>query len=307
MRWYNGQTGVGVTASKEDIIRDQNERNNLQNAIAAVETARAVSTPGTRSALTNFLEGAKKRVAVLEKKIEDTTREREAEMREQVAAIAQLAENEARLSEEEKKTYSGFLAKEFFTKHDFKALEQFYAHTWNRLSEDGKDEMSHRIWEGVRRDEYKFTELPEIVQEKEAKLAYKKLTADSINQSALAQIPDVDCKDFVEAYRSGDHKKAFHVLDRDSFKRNMALATSTGTKHETADIGKAVDDQAAVTYVKTGVERTSKPLAASATTAQFEDIKLDTEKLKDVALANSFSTPSAASMPNASGSRVNER
>ena len=74
---------------------------------------------------------------------------------------------EAALNTKEKEQYSGFLKEDFFTKKDFGRLDDFYAHTWDRLSEGGKEQMSKRIWEGVRRNEYKFTDLPKDVQEKE--------------------------------------------------------------------------------------------------------------------------------------------
>ena len=133
---------MGVTASEDDILRDQSERSGLQKAIADVETALPVSTPGTRRILENSLEGMKGRVTTLDKKIGDAIHEREVQAREQAATIAAQAQKEARLNESEKQAYSGFLAKEFFTKQDFKSLDQFlskilgpFDRRWQRRNE----------------------------------------------------------------------------------------------------------------------------------------------------------------------------
>ena len=81
-----------------------------------------------------------------------------------MAAAAALAAKETRLSEEERKTYQSFLEKSYFTKKDFGKLDEFYRHSYDRLSEDGKDEMSKRIDEGIKRGEFKFDELPKTIQ-----------------------------------------------------------------------------------------------------------------------------------------------
>jgi len=163
---------------------DELEQVSLQKVISEVETALAVSTPGTRGVFENLLSNARGRLGTLEKKIKETKEEKEAQAREEATTIAQLAENETSLSREEKKTYSGFLKEEYFTKKDFNRLEQFYAHTWDRLSEKGKNEMSHRVWEGIRRDEYIFSELPETVQGKEADRVYTVFKSKRLSRGA---------------------------------------------------------------------------------------------------------------------------
>jgi hypothetical protein len=129
-----------------EVKLDELEEGSLQKVISEVETALAVSTPGTRGILENLLSNAKGRLGTLEKRIKETKAEKEARAREEAGTISRLAENETALSRKEKEAYSGFLKEEYFTKRDFDRLEQFYTHTWDRLSEKGKDLMSVRIW-----------------------------------------------------------------------------------------------------------------------------------------------------------------
>ncbi len=81
---------------------------------------------------------------MLDKKIEEARVEHAAEVQTQVAvAAAKLAARETALSASERETYRGFLEKAYFTKNDFGKLEEFYTHSYDRLSEGGKDEMSN--------------------------------------------------------------------------------------------------------------------------------------------------------------------
>lgn len=287
---------------------DELEYKALQGTVSRIEALLVYSGPGECTLYENFLKNARTRLDFLERKIKDQKEEKASQERTQVATAVSLAQRETAFSEAEKKTYGGFLAEEFFTKKDFSRLEQFYTQTWERLSEGGKAEMSHRIWEGIRRDEYQFTDLPKVVQEKEAKLAYSELTSTSINHGSLTRIPEADRNEFIEAYRSGDRKKAFHVLDRDGFRRNMALETSMGTRHEVADAGKAVDDNnAVVNQNKRATPQPTKSIEGPTEPVPIADINLDAVKLKDVKLATADSAPSVASLPNAAGPRVGGR
>ncbi len=156
-----------MTASEDEILRDQNERNNLQKAISELETAIVVSSPGTRRVLELSLAGAKARVSKLDKKIDEAKIEHAAEVQAQVAAAAALAAKETALSASERETYKGFLQESCFTKKDLGRLDEFYTHSYDRLSEGGKEEMSKRIHEGINRGEFKFTDLSKFIQEKD--------------------------------------------------------------------------------------------------------------------------------------------
>lgn len=173
---------MGVAASEDEIRRDEQERDNLLRTISSVETAIAVSTPGTRRVLETTRDNVMKRVAALDKKIEEAKVERQAEEQAQMAAAAALAAKETRLSEEERKTYQSFLEKSYFTKKDFGKLDEFYKHSYDRLSEGGKDEMSKRIDEGIKRGEFKFDELPKTIQDKENNHAVTKIEGKRISE-----------------------------------------------------------------------------------------------------------------------------
>ena len=220
---------------------DEMERDNLQKTISEVERALVSSAPGTRFLLLRFLENAKGRVAVLDKKITEAQVEGENRAREQ-ASVASLAQKEATLSASEKETYCGFLGKEFFTRKDFDGLEKFYAQTWDRLSESGKEQMSHRVWEGIRRDEYTFTELPKVVQEKEAARAYSVLKKREAELGKAVQIPDADRDDFIHAYESGEREAASKILERRSFRENMFHGQESKTiRHAPVERGREAD------------------------------------------------------------------
>ena len=300
-----------MAISEDEIIRDQAERDRLSKVIADAETALAISAQGTRRLIQNFVEHARARVVVLDKKIEEAKVERAAEVQAQVAAAA-LAAKETKLNVKERETYRGFLEESYFTKKDFGKLDEFYTHTYDRLSEGGKEEMSHRIWEGVRRDEYHFTDLPEVVQDKEAKRLYAKLTTPSVEQDSLNRIPEVDRTEFLHAYETGKQKEARQILNRDSFRQHVSLETSTGIKHQAVTTGRAADDQGVLANtpsppsVATSPE-TSAMAKISQTANALKGVKLTSLNLGGLTLAETASAPSAASIPDASGPRVTSR
>ena len=223
--------------------RDESERDSLQKTISDVETALAGSTAGARAVLEIFLLNARGRVAALDKKIKDSQVEKEKHAKEVVEAVS-LAQKESALSSQEKETFSGFLKEEFFTKKNFARLDQFYAHTWDRLSEGGKDEMSHRVWEGIRRDEYTFTDLPKIVQEKEAGRAYSILKGRETEIGKPSGIPLADREDFIDAYERGTRDDASKILERQSFRENMAVGNTGRFEHSSAGQSKEAERKA---------------------------------------------------------------
>lgn len=206
---------------------DEVERQRLAQAVRQMEillhSHSASAGSAVTSMLVNFVEGAKKRIAALDTEIKaETAEKKEHEERHIAASIRHLAERETALNQRERGQYAQFLSREFFTKNDFGTLEDFYTSAWDRLSEGGKAQMSHRVWEGVRREEYEFSELPEVVKEKEAErlrdqLRYKNPPPE------LGAIPLKDRSDFIDAWDSGQKRKAYEMLDRESFAENVAL------------------------------------------------------------------------------------
>lgn len=290
-----------MTGIDDELARDRIERDSLNKTISDVETALlAVSTPGTRSVLNTFVQNAKGRVAVLDKHISEATAERETQAREQ-AAILSAAQREAALNAQEKETYCQFLAKDFFTKKDFGALEQFYFKSWDRLSDEGKNEMSHRVWEGIRHDEYRFTDLPQTVQEKEAQRVYSKLTSPSINQGSLTRIPENDRNDFLQAYGVGNREEAYHVLERDGFRQNISVEASKGAAHTAASAAKQLESKAILNDQPAGGKASAPESSAAAS------FKQNVAALKGITLVDAASNPSTTALPNAGTANVSGR
>ena len=224
-----------------ELRQQELERDNLQNIISALETATAVSSPASRATIQISLTNARGHLAALEKKIKDTEAEHEQQSETRLAFAVQEAERETKLSSTERKTFGDFLKKDFFTKADFGRLDDFYKKAWDRLSEHGKDEMSHRIWDGIRHKEYEFHDLPQSVQEKETKQAYKLLHDAPVKPEGIERIPEKDRQDFIRAYEAGKQDEAKRVLERDSFKKNMFLESdSKEIKHAKVELGQSV-------------------------------------------------------------------
>lgn len=290
-----------MTISDYESKFDEIERDNLQNAIAEVE--RTLASAGTQKPmpLANFVENAKGRIAALDRKIKESQAERESRAREQVA-ITHLAQKEAALSAAEKETYSGFLGKEFFTKNDFASLETFYAQTWDRLSEGGKDEMSHRVWEGIRREEFTFSELPEIVREKEAKRAYKVLSERTVGAGSTKAISEKDRLDFLRSYEAGEHDEAEKILDRESFKKTMFQAPeskaikSAAVQADRESAGRVTNEKIAAGQSQAGQKQADQN--AGEAKNGLLDIKLDGLELVEASgPASSADMPRAANSP----------
>ena len=167
-----------------------------------------------------FVENAKSRMGQLEIGAEE--HRRKAEEEEQATALMhdvmlnQLVERETTLSSEEKQEYRGLLGHEFFTKSMFGTIEHFYARSWDKLTEGGKAQVSHRVWEGIRHGEYRFEELPEVVKEKEAERLHDIMESPS-KMTATEKKPLRDVKDFCEAYDRGNKREACRILGRPSF------------------------------------------------------------------------------------------
>lgn len=206
------------------------EAGRLQEAVKQLETALAfnAATSGSTSTmlLVQWLDSAKKRIAELEE-LEETAVADERRKSVEDLAIAYKVHRETALSAEERQQYQEFLGREFFTKEDFGKLEKFYEGAWDRLSEDGKAEMSHRVWEGVRRKEYEFSELPDIVKMKEAERLHGMFQKSEKMPENLKRIPESDRKDFIREWESGNRSEAYKVLDRTAFADNVAVTAKT--------------------------------------------------------------------------------
>ncbi len=63
---------------------------------------------------------------------------------------AEMAQREKALTEAERQEYAVLLSHERFSKAEFSKLEHFYSHGYDKLSDEGKNQMSQRIWDGTR-------------------------------------------------------------------------------------------------------------------------------------------------------------
>lgn len=162
--------------------------------------------------LRSFLHNAKARMEEIR---HDEIRDIESGKERKVTEIAQavhLTEIEHKLSVAEKQQYAEFLQRDYFTKAQFDDLEGFYAESWDRLSERGKNEMSTRVWEGIKRQEYTFDELPEVVRKKESERLYLQLTG-AIEPTPIVQNLSPQARaEFVRAYEAGNENEASKVL-----------------------------------------------------------------------------------------------
>lgn len=233
-----------MAVAEAELRQAEMEHDNLQNTISEMRTALAFAAAGSRPVLEQAIQNATGRLRVVEKKIKDTRTELEGRAREQAEAISYQAQKETALSARERETFDGFLKMDYFTKKDFGCLEDFYAKTWDRLSESGKNEMSHRVWQGIRKNEYTFAELPDTVREKESDRAYRRLKDSAIGVGDAARIPERDRQDFIRAYEGGKRDEAEKVLNRDGFKAGMFRgAQGTAVKHERSETGRDSEGQ----------------------------------------------------------------
>jgi hypothetical protein len=205
---------------------DEIESWKLQARISDIEhqlSSSGASAGSSTSMLVEILNDAKKQLTGLQIKEQSHHDDERRKADAQLVAVVQLVAQETALNQRERQQYGAFIQKEFFTKNDFTALEDFYASAWDRLTDGGKAQMSHRVWEGVRRDEYQFSELPEKIKEKEALQLYGMLSGAKQMPEELNNIPQADRDDFTRAWNSGRKNEAYAVLNRSSFKDNLAV------------------------------------------------------------------------------------
>ena len=282
---------------------DRLECASLERTVADVERTLLSYPPGTRPFFNAFLLNAKARLGFLEKKIQEAEREQHEHTQNEVALV-QLANKETALNAQEKEAYSGFLKEDFFTKNDFAALEHFYAKSWDKLSEGGKDEMSHRIWEGIRRHEYTFAELPKTVREKETERACRRLQDSAIGVGDASRIPEKDRTDFIRAYETGKRDEAEKVLERDSFKDGMFRATEVkSVNHAHVDTGRDAEGQTVGRQIASGAapDKALQHRIKSAGKASLDASDLNLDGLK---LTEASSTPSSANIPRGAAATV---
>lgn len=254
--------------------QDLEELKQLEGNIAKLEAA-MVANPERRTLLGAAIDGMRQRVAELDKKIKEKE-ERAFSEKANEAAIREAVAKETALNASEKEAYCGFLEKAFFTKQDFGALDKFYSESWDKLTDDGKAEISYRVWEGVRRGEYKFSELPEVVRKKESERLHEILSKDQREWGNLTSLPEKDRADFISAHQSGDQVRVDEVLNRDSFKNSVSTKKPDTISHaEAARTGET--DKAILANLGSAStpDAEKNPASEKKPLPDFKDINLD--------------------------------
>jgi hypothetical protein len=164
--------------------------------------------------LNNFLHNAKSRMKEIRHEAIVEAETKKEEMLKELSRAAVLAEMEHNLNGAEKQQYAGFLKLDYFTKANFDELEGFYTNTWDRLSERGKTEMSTRVWEGVRRHEFEFEEMPEAMRKRETERTYLQLTDKAERSPRLPEFSAETKAAFLYEMEAGDKKTAEKILSR---------------------------------------------------------------------------------------------
>lgn len=208
-------------------ILDEAEYARLEKVVEAIEKmigAKAESV-GSASMLAEFAATARRRMESLEigGLVDSAEKDRKKADQFQNVAVMYLVQRETRLSAAEREQYGSFLEKRFFTRSDFDELDGFYGSAWDRLTDDGKAQMSHRVWEGVRRGEYEFIDLPENVRKKEMEQLYGLMSDPERMPENLKQIPADDRKEFMAAVAAGREEEAAQILNRDTFRENVSV------------------------------------------------------------------------------------
>ena len=210
------------------------------------------------------------------------------ELQERSYAIAK-AERESALTQPEQREYASFLECEFFTKAMFPRLDHFYSQTWDRLSDDGKAEMSKRVWEGVNQGQYRFNELPDSVKEKEAERMHHYLTSENTRGTFEHAIPQADRQEFCSAYEAGDKQRSYSALERPSFAK--AVHHADVSELVSKDVTSAVPGQKEPTKAQLAKAPVSSEPTRGAS-ANVADLAIDEALLSE--LRNAQDAPSKA-------------
>lgn len=208
---------------------DEVERAKLEEAISGLQ--RFMGAGGVGSGSTSMLVGvaladAEHRLQTLEENGIGGSgeRERKEEKKFQDLYVGYLVQQEANLTSAERQQFTSFLESPFFTRADFHELIDFYGSAYDRLSDRGKAEMSHRVWEGIRQGEYQFTELPENVRNKEMERLMGVLSDPEKMPENLKRIPEKDREDFMAAINAGKRDEAAQILNREGFTNNVSTS-----------------------------------------------------------------------------------
>jgi hypothetical protein len=191
---------------------DEAEYQRLQSAIGDAERIIGDNPKLNASATAPKIENHKQRVHTLEQEglFGPSEQEKKNSSSAQALAVAAMVARESALSHEERQAYAGFLHKDYFTRNDIKALEEFYEDgaAYDRLSKKGKEEMAVRLLEGVQRGEISMDEVSPTIQRKQANQLQSMMTTSEEMHPRIAAIPQTQRDSFVSEYEAGNAKEA---------------------------------------------------------------------------------------------------
>jgi hypothetical protein len=255
------------------------EYRNLKDTALAVEKLLADSPHAVNRVFANVLANIQKRIEVLEQEIKAD----EIKVRNEQAVAVAAAEKEAALNAGERGIFADLMQREYFTKKDMPHVNTIYE-AWDRLTDGGKDAMSHRLWEGIRHGEQKFSELVDKIKDTEIARIYRRLT-DSAPDKRLPEIPEQDRNDFIRAVEDGKNDDASRILDRQSFtnavsvnKQREIQDADVFTSHDTKSIKANVVVADDTIDKNSSVEKSEPPAIGE---IDLDDINLKDLKLPD--------------------------
>lgn len=136
---------------------DKIEYEKLTELASTLETVLNRAGP-TQSGVTALLTTALGRIENLQQEgvLNSEQDEKRKNKSTQEVAIAAMVARETRLNQDEKIAFTEFLEKDYFTKKDAKNIDSFYSGSWDKLTDQGKAQMSQRMDEGVRQGEVEY-------------------------------------------------------------------------------------------------------------------------------------------------------
>lgn len=253
---------------------DLKEYRELEQAIREMERVQAASPQGASPLVARALDNARKRFAELAREI----RVEEAQVV-RAAEYAAIIQNETALNDREKDEFGGLLLKRFFTKQDWKQLDSFYAQTWDKLTDQGKAEISHRLWEGLRYGEGKFSELPAHIKEKEAEQIYFLVKRKNVSAD-VELIPEKDREDFIKAFESDQKDEAYQILNRTGFTNSISTSTASPVRGADVTIGREENRHAILSEILSGNQKQQVEASAKDSLADLDLSSIDLSGLK---------------------------
>jgi hypothetical protein len=217
---------------------------------------------------------------------------------------AAMAQEEPNLKPEERNAYADILNSEVPTKGDLHRLEAFHAQSWSRLSESGKGELSHLLWEGIRRQTFRFCELPRAVRNDERLQVLAVMKDEEKQASTASEIPEEERNALLQATEQGDRLEAEYILSGQVFGEGM-FQTSDSQKKLFPERHRAEEDHtreaSAAEMLLPAVQK-----IVQAAADRVAELDLSQGRLNGVKVVAATTRVTAAAIPESAASRAKE-